>query len=517
MNLVELDRNVNGELQNKTDFTQFFDFWTNRDMEKYIEYLSELNKYSIVNLNGSATIIHKEFKNNKYQYEFANYANWKLLHNYMNVNINVSDSASVRKCKSINVAEWWLKQEHLPKRYRSVVFDPSPDFSEKPENNYLFNFWEGFIPPVKCDITRFHEYLKMAFEPSEAEYIVKVLAWTVQNPHKLARVGLVLLGGQGTGKSTVSELMKRICPNNSIIEDDINRLFNDFNSHTVHSKYMLIEETKWEGINDNSGLLKSAITSTDRNIRIKNHQHFNVQNFTFYIFTSNKSMPIVIDRDDRRFNVFASKEVSKDKKYWNELYDWFDDEGASGILYYFLNEVDLTGFDPRDLIETKARINLKIESLEPTQKFFYDFISGHIETCELNPIHTGKDWLDKWNHSELRIRRDELYLLHRSSGSWKKVSESKFSKDMGELLKAPSGWARAWKGSGNSPSYFKLPPVSVCMELFADYIKSDVANVFGDEYTKSKRILVEAEMEAKKMAEDELKDKFNPFEPMEAK
>jgi ABC-type phosphate transport system ATPase subunit len=42
-----------------------------------------------------------------------------------------------------------------------------------------------------------------------AEYLVKWIAWSIQNPDKQAEVALVLIGQKGCGKGTLGKCLKR--------------------------------------------------------------------------------------------------------------------------------------------------------------------------------------------------------------------------------------------------------------------------------------------------------------------
>ncbi|MDV6321542.1 hypothetical protein, partial [Chromohalobacter sp. HP20-39] len=77
------------------------------------------------------------------------------------------------------------------------------------DNPDVLNMWTGFVEPKKGDISIFLDYIEnLVGNKINAEYIVKLLAYTVRFPHRNTGTSIVLVGPHGCGKSTLSETIR---------------------------------------------------------------------------------------------------------------------------------------------------------------------------------------------------------------------------------------------------------------------------------------------------------------------
>lgn len=84
--------------------------------------------------------------------------------------------------------------------------------------------WNGFVEPKKGSVEPFLDHLHKLIGNKEYEnHIIKTIAWVVRFPHKNPGVTIVLMGLQGSGKTTISMTLKAICPDHSKVVSDLAR------------------------------------------------------------------------------------------------------------------------------------------------------------------------------------------------------------------------------------------------------------------------------------------------------
>jgi hypothetical protein len=106
--------------------------------------------------------------------------------------------------KTIPIAKFWLT--HRDRRScRRIVFEPSGNIH--PDD---YNLWRVFVVKPKAGFQKQRRLLRHIYfiicrrDKTKFKYLMKYLAWTVQNPHRHAEVVVVFKSdAEGCGKSTV--------------------------------------------------------------------------------------------------------------------------------------------------------------------------------------------------------------------------------------------------------------------------------------------------------------------------
>ena len=263
-----------------------------------------------------------------------------------------------------------------------------------------WNEFEGWqIKPEKKDWSLIKDFLFRIICNSnndDFEYLLKWISKIIANPGTKSEVGLALLGKQGTGKSTLFEIMIRIigylyCYATSENED-INGKFNGYLSKTI---LCFFDEAKIseEGYNK----IKTWITQPSINIQQKGVNQIFKKNFTNFMLATNKTKFIPLEKRDRRWFVLEVSDAERGKeKYWNELYKNIDNE-IEGFVNY-LYELDVKRLEEPPLNEAKE---LQIENAESKivswfNKWIksaeckeYSFISGTDKVIKASVIHNA--------------------------------------------------------------------------------------------------------------------------------
>ncbi len=363
-------------------------------------------------------------------------------------------------------SEVWQQTEELCHRYENVVFNLNP----KHQNPDEFNLWRGFIEPKAGDATPFIEHYKNLLVDesgtgAEADYLIKLDAWVVQNPHITPGIMVLLLGGQGDGKSTVIETKRAWCPSNTTTTSNLEG-FLKWNGHTANCKFIGLEEAFSNGNYLVQQRIKDIVTNPYRDIELKGKDIYQVENVVFYVGTSNSTKPFSIDEDDRRTAVFATQKAG-DKAYFAKYYNWLHNQDGAAIALNYLLNLKLEGFDRADIPNTQARTALKVVSLSNEESFIYNLLCYSYDS-ELA--------ITKWD-SPVIVDRTKLFELFKQTSSYG-AELRKFSAKLAKIFNFPPNWSDNWRKPNAGGSYYKIPKMVEARQLFAAHMKSTVDSTF---------------------------------------
>lgn len=367
-------------------------------------------------------------------------------------------------------ADYWLQtRSEICTSYKRTVFDPNPKFDDP----NVFNFWTGYVEPIKGDVTPFLNHIDNLIEgtPEQKAHIIKLIGFTVKYPHIRTDTTIILQGKQGSGKTTLSETLRAMCPSHTAVVDNLDELLTSFNHEYHHTKYFLHEESIFSGDKKTNELMKPLITGITRKSRIKNITSVEIQNYSFHIFTSNNDNPVRIEDSDRRHNAFTcSNKLIGYKSYFKTYYDWLNNGGANALVHFFQNEVDYTNFEPTISIETDAKNLIKAQNLDPVESFIFNILAGAID-----PIPEDKRYLaEKMEDQELNIPRRELFehfqSFHNTAGrNIKGFNQQSFNAKVQQIFQFPDNYSE-WKNKAIG-RYFKFPKLAEARKRFAQHIK----------------------------------------------
>jgi hypothetical protein len=188
---------------------------------------------------------------------------------------------------------------------------------------------------------------------ADADHVVRWLAHRVQRPHEKINHALVLGGGQGIGKDTLLEPVKRAVGPWNFAEVSPQHLLGRFNGF-LKSVICRVSEARDLGDVDRFAFydhLKAYTAAPPDVLRVdeKHLREYSVLNVVGIIITSNhKADGIFLPADDRRHFV-AWSNLTKDDfadRYWTDVYRWFDSGGSEAVATY-LAGLDLSAFDPK--------------------------------------------------------------------------------------------------------------------------------------------------------------------------
>jgi hypothetical protein len=275
----------------------------------------------------------------------------------------------------VQLGHFWL-QSKLRRSVDGVLFDPSTDneFIEKNDKKYL-NLWGGFnTVPKKGNwkITLRHIHNILCHKNSEKfKYIIRWLAWCVQNPDKQAEVAVIFRGDRGTGKSFLFVQMKKIFGKHGMVISDPNRLTGKHTGHFRSVCFLFCDEVYYPGDKTIIGRMNAIITEPYLDIEGKFQDATTNKNRLHICMSTNNEWVIPAAKDERRYYIDTvnnqyGKSTASDgsrERYFNKLWSEMDSGGREAMLHDLL-KMNLGDWHPRTHIpETKELTEQKAMSL----------------------------------------------------------------------------------------------------------------------------------------------------------
>jgi hypothetical protein len=160
------------------------------------------------------------------------------------------------------LADWWLTRKDRY-TYDGIIFHASADGGAPSDE---INLWRGYgvKPNPEGDWTLMRNHVRKIIandDPANFNYILKWLAWAIQNPTKHCEVALVLLSEEkGTGKGFLGRTMCRLFGAHGLHISNRGHLVGRFNAHFMQVGLLFSDEALWPGHKDDEGVLKALIT-----------------------------------------------------------------------------------------------------------------------------------------------------------------------------------------------------------------------------------------------------------------
>jgi putative DNA primase/helicase len=278
-----------------------------------------------------------------------------------------------------------------------VGFDPS----EKDPQTRL-NTWTGWPMQPKAGgcglLLELIAYLCNEEGRGEeiSTWLLKWMAYPLQNPGAKMASAVIMHGPQGTGKTTVFLTLAKIYGDYSAILDQ-KALDDKFNADWANKLFVLAEEVvngsdKWQLKNE----LKTLVTGEWVRVNPKNMAAYRQRNRLQLAFLSNESQPLPLDNDDRRHLVVYTPPDLGGNFYddlWREL-----NSGGTEAFYHHLLSLDLEGFHTHSRPPMTAAKQALIDLSKPSDELFLDLWEAGETDYPLIPCTTEQAYraYDRW-------------------------------------------------------------------------------------------------------------------------
>jgi len=297
-------------------------------------------------------------------------------------------------------------------------------------NRRVFNVYrEHDFPAMDGDATLWLEFIDHLLpDPKERQAFLRWFYTMIASPATRTYSCLMFSEAQGSGKTTVSDILYRIIgPRNATIANS-KSLDSQFNSQWENRRLVIFQELYEGGSNfRTTNALKTVLTDDHIRINAKYRQERTVENHTHILAASNSAHALDLDDGDRRWLVVqATNEIWPQEKF-RTLREWlFDDIGCNVILGLARKFGDylqrgerppVTAAKNVTIWRTESDIVLDIEALHERfenvevafeTKAFQSFITGNQKVQKSDSMQVNCQRMKKRGWGILTQRDDEF-------------------------------------------------------------------------------------------------------------
>ncbi|KAG2484426.1 hypothetical protein HYH03_016736 [Edaphochlamys debaryana] len=221
-------------------------------------------------------------------------------------------------------------------------------------------------------------------------YLTKWAALGLQRPGKKIGTMVWLCGGQGTGKGWFWRMLGNLLGKAYAPLSSMDHLTGKFNAHLVGKLLLMIDEA-FNATSAQSDALKNRVTEADMLVESK----FKDSEFltsTFQVGAStNHSKPVRLDGDDRRHVLLkTSSQHARDTPYWEPRWAGIFNPIYLRLLFRWLINLDLDGWDPRILPDKDLTSTPSGRTMWPNARTHVlrdDALSAYNAFCDLQSKH----------------------------------------------------------------------------------------------------------------------------------
>lgn len=381
-----------------------------------------------------------------------------------------------------NIPEW------------SMHFDPHDnvrvDFNNRTVNTFQLSEFMRTAQPkrkvINCPPMIFKIISHVLCGDIEAiEHFMNWLACIIQTRDR-TRTAWVFQGIEGTGKGLLfNKILKPVLGSSQAVikrSGELSEKWTDF----VQGKLLIfIDEIQTSALKDEAGVianLKNLITEPTAQIRVMNKNAYEIDNYSNWIFASNKPDPVTVSASDRRFNIGPYQSVEFPRPSDAEVDNI---AGELQAFYHYLESYAVDKLAASTPLVSAARNNLIQLSLTTAEStaaaltigdmgFFLDQLPTD-DTYKLDPKQLGRveayrrtlcDVISRTKHDgSCNIQRDELFVIFNYTVGGMNPSPTSFTKYLGHrqiVIKPIScygkivrGISTTWTDPLHFPGYLK--------------------------------------------------------------
>lgn len=285
------------------------------------------------------------------------------------------------RIKEMNFFNEWIKD---PKKriYKKIDFIPTLE-----NQTEFYNTFTGF----DCEVIKNDEFVYndkavkdfvnhisflTDFHKEGTNYLVSYLADIIQNPDVAPETAILFKSKQGYGKDKLFDIMEKILGFQYFCRtENIEDVLGQFNTPIKDKIICCINELEGKDGWDYRDKLKGLITKSNIIINEKKIKHYTQKNCLRIFIMSNRTNPIEIASDDRRFVVFKANYKKPNTEYFENLVNNIEkNKNAIYSIYKYLKEFEIKINLRTERPITKAYDTMKKDNVNPVYNFLNEII-----------------------------------------------------------------------------------------------------------------------------------------------
>ncbi|GAC15488.1 primase-helicase family protein [Aliiglaciecola lipolytica] len=308
-----------------------------------------------------------------------------------------------------NRGDAWLKWSG--KKYFPDGLAYCPDDKLCPTTQY--NLYTGFaVKPKEGEITPFIDHIHEVICDGQTEvshYLLQYFAHMIQKPQEKPSVAVVMKSVQGAGKGSMMEPFKQILGANVTQTNGAYLVAGRFNNSIGNRILVFADEVELTN-KKIADKLKALISEKSVYLERKGFDAVEFPNYLRFIFASNHDHVLLAGIKERRYLVLEpSDKFAQDKAYFNRYFEWLDNDGAAHLLHYLQN-MDISDFDPRRAPITKALQDEILANLSPQQEYLiYELsLEKPFGACRVSPNDVFVRFDDFLKEKQIRFSMPQI-------------------------------------------------------------------------------------------------------------
>jgi hypothetical protein len=329
------------------------------------------------------------------------------------------------------LSDAWLAHPQR-RQYEGLVYAPGEELSPD-----MLNLWQGFaVAPVEGDVSPWLDVL-YALVPDELErrYVLRWIAWKIQNPGGVPDTILIFKGAKGTGKNSLFDPLILLFGRHAMLADDPELIAGRFTWHLMSLSFAVLDEAVFVGDPRQADRIKSRVTAKTMHYEQKGMDPVQGVNRCAYVMLTNHEYVWPATSDERRAVVTEAGEALRGNlEFWSRYHLWAVGDGPAALLHY-LQQVDLTGFNPRVIPKGEA-LRKQVEQTalrSPAAAWWHQCLSEG--TVRWRDVGDRVQYLSETEETE--IDRATLRMSYQQSA----VARGRASTDWSAVSKRLNVWA----------------------------------------------------------------------------
>lgn len=318
------------------------------------------------------------------------------------------------KGAKINFIDAWTKNNDEIRIFERMNIYPNTAMCPPTE----YNLWIPFAMERVEEFTwrqdvldMFVDFLKLTIcghqphhtRTEQFDYMMDWLAHLVQRPEQKCGKCPILISKQGSGKGTLTRIMKRILGDKKVFQSvkPERDVWGDFNPMMEDAMLVILDECDKKKAGDAENTLKNYITEGTMTINNKYvPPHDIISNHRFMVHTNASDGGVQMADGDRRFFALRMSDHRKgDLAYWgkwNRLLDDMADDSPWKTIYDHLMARDVGDFMQKTTPKTEFQLNLEKSNKEPLDCWMEDMVTyWRVNKTPVQREMTGEEvWFD---------------------------------------------------------------------------------------------------------------------------
>jgi hypothetical protein len=282
------------------------------------------------------------------------------------------------------------------------------------------NLWNGFgFKPIKpapgsrgeAGCQKFLDFMRdiiCSGNKENFDYLIKREATILQKRIR-SEIALGLrTKEEGCGKGFYEKVMGLLLGNHSMQVTNPKHIIGNFNPHLETLLRLTADEALFVGNHEHRNSLFGLITEGKLTIEPKGCGVYQADSFLNISVLSNADHFVPVSGTARRFFIpTVSIARMQDVAYFGDLEADLESGGYEALLYYFLHEVDLTGFNVRLVPQTAGLREQRDQSLEALDAWWVELLETGTLTGS-DPLHPHKAVSNSYTR-EIKIEMKSAY------------------------------------------------------------------------------------------------------------